>query len=101
MKNQILLAGLQGWFQFHINLASMLIIGPTITAAVIIFLCEKMINFFPQILFSQNLVDSPGLMGLLVTYLLDLSAVTINTLQSFSNFESQLISFERCRAFTQ
>ena len=86
MKNQILLAGLQGWFQFHINLASLLIIGPTITAA---------------ILFSQNLADSPGLMGLLITYLLDLSAVTINTLQNFSNFESQLISFERCRAFTK
>ena len=34
MKNQILLAGLQGWFSFRINVASFLIVGPTIAAAV-------------------------------------------------------------------
>ena len=34
MKNQILVAGLQGWFNFHINAASLLIIGPTVAFAV-------------------------------------------------------------------
>jgi hypothetical protein len=34
MKNEILVSGLQGWFNFRINVASFIIIAPTITAAV-------------------------------------------------------------------
>ncbi len=46
-------------------------------------------------------MNSPGLAGLLITYLLDLSGVMIGGLQQFSQFESQLISFERCHSFTK
>jgi len=34
MKNLILLAGLWGWFSFRVNIASLMIVGPTIAAAV-------------------------------------------------------------------
>jgi len=34
MKNQILVAGLQGWFNFYINASSLLIVGPTVALAV-------------------------------------------------------------------
>ncbi len=34
MKNQILVAGLQGWFNFYINASSLLIVGPTVAIAV-------------------------------------------------------------------
>jgi len=84
MKNQILLSALQGWFSFRINMASFVIIGPTIAAA---------------ILFSKG--SNNGLIGLLITYLLDLNNNLIQVLQTFSNFESNLISFERCKAFTE
>ena len=36
MKNLILISGLQGWFSFRINLSSLLVIVPTISAAVTI-----------------------------------------------------------------
>jgi len=85
MKNQILLAGLQGWFNFRINMASFLIVAPTIAAA---------------ILYSRGSASNNGLIGLLITYLLDLNNNLIQVLQSFSSFETQLISFERCKAFT-
>lgn len=44
---------------------------------------------------------SAGLIGLLVTYLLDLSGIMTFLLYQYSLFESNLISFERCRAFTK
>jgi len=34
MKNLILIAGLQEWFNFYINASSLLIIGPTVALAV-------------------------------------------------------------------
>ena len=40
-------------------------------------------------------------MGLLVTYLLDMSGIMTFLLYQYSLFESNLISFERCRAFTK
>ncbi len=43
MKNLILLAGLWGWFSFRVNIASLMIVGPTIAAAV---------NFISDIIFS-------------------------------------------------
>jgi len=86
MKNLILLAGLWGWFSFRVNIASLLVIAPTITAAII---------------FSRNLGGSPGLMGLLIVYLLDISGLMTGFLNHYSTFESNLISFERCRAFTK
>jgi len=85
-KNQILLVALQGWFNIRINLSSMLIVIPTVSVA---------------ILFSQHIGDSPALLGLLITYLLDLSGSMIQVLQQLGVFEAQLISFERCRAFTE
>jgi len=39
MKNLILLAGLWGWFSFRVNIASLMVIAPTITAAV---LCQNL-----------------------------------------------------------
>lgn len=86
MKNEILVSGLQGWFNFRINVASFIIIAPTITAAV---------------LFANRLNDNAGLIGLLITYLLDLNQNLIMTLQMANAFESNLISFERCSAFTK
>lgn len=40
MKNLILLAGLWGWFSFRVNIASLMIVGPTIAAAVFLFFYE-------------------------------------------------------------
>ncbi len=86
MKNLILVAGLQEWFNFYLNASSLFIIGPTVALAV---------------LQSRGSSNSSGLIGLLLTYLLDLSNVMITTLQMLSNFESLLIAFERCQAFTK
>jgi len=52
-------------------------------------------------LLSHQLSGSAGLIGLLVTYLLDLSGIMTFLLYQYSLFESNLISFERCRAFTK
>ena len=40
-------------------------------------------------------------MGLLIVYLLDMSGLMTGFLNHYSTFESNLISFERCRAFTK
>ncbi len=44
---------------------------------------------------------APGMIGLLITYVIEINDDITAFLWAFSNLESKLVSLERCRTFTK
>ena len=86
IKNLILVAGLTNWLSLRITLSSILVVTPTLA--------------IPLLVNTNNLI-SPGMIGILCSYVIILSDDIIGFLWSLSFFESSLVSLERCKAFTE
>ena len=86
IKNLILVAGLTDWFSLRITLSSVLVVAPTLAIPLLV---------------NTNNIISPGMIGVLCTYVIILSDDIISFLWSLSFFESKLVSLERCKAFTE
>lgn len=86
IKNLILRTGLGNWFSLRITLCTILVQVPTV--------------LIPLIISVPN-PNASGIVGLLMSYVLVVNDDMLWTLRLLSEFESKLINFERCRAFTQ
>lgn len=54
-----------------------------------------------KLLLNSSDALAAGMVGLLITYVIQINDDIISFLWALSNFENKLISLERCRAFTQ
>ena len=94
----ILSAGLYNWFNLRVTFCTILVIAPTVAIPVISFLYLILIHY--QLLFQDTSKLSAGVIGLLITYVIQINDDIISFLWSLSNIETKLVSFERCKKFT-
>jgi len=85
IKNLILKTGLVNWFNLRVTFCTIFLIAPAVA--------------IPLLVLSHETLAS-GMIGLLITYVIQINDDIMWTLWSVADFESKLISLERCRAFT-
>jgi len=85
IKNLILSAGLYNWFNLRVTFCTIFVIAPTVAI---------------PLLFTDTSKLTPGVVGLLITYVIQINDDIISFLWSLSNIETKLVSFERCKKFT-
>jgi len=86
IKNLILSAGLLNWFNLRVTFCTILVIAPAVS--------------IPILMIPHGTI-APGVIALLITYVININDDIMWFLWCLSNFETNLIALERCRTFTQ